>query len=165
MRNSREQKQTDDPVRAASVDNLLRPEVLAAFDRTAFEHDGYWVWEGILTDTGRKQFTASLQKLQHMNDCILMDTDWTAIDFEARGLAPPPPEQITPEFLESCCGGSEQMPSFLRSETRAYMYEHGLFGPGPALVTRGFESLGIMPGIFPAGYDDFIMDVTQSIRR
>ena len=98
MENSRKQKQTGDPVRAARVANLLRPEVLNAFDRTAFEHNGYWVWEGILTDTGRKQFAASLQKLQHMNDCILMDTDWAAIDFETRGLAPPPLEQITPEF-------------------------------------------------------------------
>ena len=94
------------------------------------EQEGFWVWESILTDEGQKQFTASLQKLQHMNDRILMDTDWTAIDFEARGLESPPPEQITPEFLESCCGGSEQMPSFLRSEVRAYMHEHGLLGPG-----------------------------------
>lgn len=162
MKNSREQQQTGDPVRAGRVDNLLCPEVLNAFDRTTFEHDGFWVWEGILTDAGRKQFTASLQKLQHMNDCILMDTDWAAIDFESRGLAPPPPEQITPGFLESCCGGSEQMPGFLRSEVRGYMHECGLLGPGPELVTRGYESLGVMPEYFPAGYDDFIMDVTTA---
>ena len=162
MKNSREQQQTDNPVRAARVDNLLRPEVLDAFDRTTFEQEGFWVWEGILTDAGRKQFTASLQRLQYMNDCILMDTDWAAIDFETRGLAPPPPDQITPEFLASCCGGSEQMPSFLRSEVRAYMHEHGLLGPVPALVTRGYESLGVMPEYFPVGYDDFIMDVTTA---
>ena len=149
VKNSREQKQTDDPARAARVDNLLRPEALAAFDRTAFEHDGYWVWEGILTDAGRKQFTASLQKLQHMNDCILMDTDWAAINFEARGLAPPPPEQITPEFLESCCGGSEQMPSFLRSETRAYMYEHGLLRSGSSVSHTQIQVAGSHAGIFP----------------
>ena len=162
MKNLGKQKHTDGPVRTARVDNLLRPEVLDAFDRKAFEQDGYWVWEGILTDAGREQFAASLQKLQHMNDCILMDTDWAAIDFEGRGLAPPPPEQITPEFLASCCGGSEQMPSFLRSEIRQYMHDHGLFGLGPALVTRGFESSGVMPEYFPAGYDDFIMDVTTA---
>ena len=162
MKNSREQKPTDDAVRAACVDNLLRPEVLAAFDRTTFEQEGYWVWKGILTDEGQKQFTASLRKLQYMNDCILMDTDWAAIDFEGRGLASPPSDQISPEFLESCCGGSEQMPSFLRSEVRAYMHEQGLLGPGPALVTRGYESLGVMPEYFPAGYDDFIMDVTTA---
>lgn len=62
--------------------NILRPEVLAAFDRTSFERDGYWVWTGVLTDdAGRKQWTASLQKLQHINDCIIMDTDWGAVDF------------------------------------------------------------------------------------
>ena len=32
------------------VDDLLRSEVLQAFDRATFERDGYWVWEGILTD-------------------------------------------------------------------------------------------------------------------
>ena len=156
MKNSREQKQ------AARVDHLLRPEVLDSFDRTVFEREGFWVWEGVLTDKGQKQFTASLQQLQHMNDHILMDTDWAAIDFEGRGLPSPPPEQITPEFLESCCGGSEQMPGFLRGEIRAYMHEHGLLGPDPALVTHGFESLGVMPEYFPAGYDDFIMDVTTA---
>ena len=41
MKNSREQKQTDDAVRAARVDNLLRPEVLDTFDRTAFEREGF----------------------------------------------------------------------------------------------------------------------------
>ena len=35
MKNSREQKQ------AARVDNLLRPEVLDAFDRTTFEQEGF----------------------------------------------------------------------------------------------------------------------------
>ena len=162
MKNSREQKQTDDAMRTARVDNLLRPEVLDAFDRTAFEQEGFWVWEGILTNEGQKQWRANLKKLQQMNDAVLTDTDWTAIDFEARGLAPPPSEQITPEFLESCFGGSEQMPGFLRSEVRGYMHEHGLLSPGPALVTHGYESLGVMPEYFPAGYDDFIMDVTTA---
>ena len=155
--------QTDDLSSASRVDGLLRPEVLAAFDRKTFERDGYWVWEGILTDAGRKQWTASLQKLQQMNDDILMHTDWAAIDFAARGLKPPLPEQIAPEFLAACCGGSEQMPGFLRTaELRQYMHNHGLFGPGPALVTRGYESQGVMPEYFPAGYDDFIMDVTTA---
>ncbi len=67
------------------VHDLLRPEVLAAFDRTAFERDGYWVWEGVLSDAGRKRWTASLQKLQRMNDSIITDTDWAAIDFAGRG--------------------------------------------------------------------------------
>ena len=149
MKNSREQKQMDDAVRSARVDNLLRPEVLDVFDRTAFEREGFWVWEGILTDEGQKQFTASLQKLQHMNDRILMDTDWAAIDFEGRGLLSPPPEQITPEFLESCCGGSEQMPGFLRGEIRAYMHEHGLRGPGSSVSHAWIRVPGCHAGIFP----------------
>jgi len=40
--------------------NLLHPDVLAAFDRAFFEREGYWVWDGVLTDAGRTQWTASL---------------------------------------------------------------------------------------------------------
>ena len=121
------------------------------------------MWEGILTNAARKRWTESLQKLQQMNDAILMDTEWSAIDFQGRGFPPPLPEQITPAFLAACCGGSEQMPGFLRTaELRRYMHTYGLFGPGAALVTRGFESQGVMPEYFPAGYDDFIMDVTTA---
>ena len=29
-------------------------------------------------------------------------------------------------------------------------------------MTHGFESQGVMPEYFPAGYDDFIMDVTSA---
>ena len=70
----------------AHVPDLLRPEVLAAFDRAVFERDGYWVWDNVLTDAGRRQFTASLQNLQDMNDRIIMETDWAAIDYESLGL-------------------------------------------------------------------------------
>ena len=140
---------SDDKMCAGAIPDLLRPEVLDAFDRETFERDGYWVWEGVVTDAGCNQWTANLKKLQRMNDAILMDTDWDAIDFEGRGLEPPPPEQITPQFLSSCCGGSEQMPPFLRAEVRKYMYRYGLLRPGPALIARGFDSIGVMPEYFP----------------
>ena len=42
------------------------------------------------------------------------------------------------------------------------MHDVGLFGPGPALVARGFESQGLMPEYYPAAYDDFILDVTTA---
>ena len=115
--------QTDTVAPESRVQDLLRPEVLQAFDRTFFEREGYWVWEGILTDAGRKRWTESLQKLQQMNDEIVMDTDWAAIDFAGRGLQPPLPEQITPEFLATCCGGSEQM-RFMPRGLMQYMREH-----------------------------------------
>ncbi len=146
---------------ANRLHDLLRPEVLAAFDRSFFEREGYWVWEGILTDAGRQQWTASLRKLQQMNDDIIMDTDWAAIDFAGRGLQPPLPESITPQARAANCGGSEQL-NLLPSGARTYMHEHGLLGPGPALIARGFESHGFMPEYFPAAYDDFIMDVATS---
>ena len=81
---------SDDKMCTGAMPDLLRPEVLDAFDRETFEGDGYWVWEAVVTDAGCKQWTANLEKLQQMNDGILMDTDWAAIDFEGRGLAPPP---------------------------------------------------------------------------
>jgi hypothetical protein len=143
------------------VDDLLRTEVLDRFDRAAFEREGYWIWKGILTEQGRLQWTASLQRIQQMNDEIVMDTDWAAIDFKGRGLRAPEPEKITKEFLASCRGGSEQM-RFMPPGLRDYMYHHGLLGPGPALVTRGYESQGIMPEYFPGAYDDFILDATTS---
>ena len=99
-------RQTDDITDVTRLDDLLRPEVLEAFDRTSFERDGYWVWEGILTNPGRMQWTASLQKLQKMSDDMVMDTDWAAIDFAGRGLKPLPPEKISPEFLATCIGGT-----------------------------------------------------------
>lgn len=150
---------SDKTAPAGRLENLLRSAVLDAFDRESFERNGYWVWEGILTEEGRRQWAASLENLQRLNDEIIMDTDWAAIDFEGRGLEPPAPEKITKDFLAECCGGSEQM-RFMSPKLRRYMYDTGLFGPGPALVTRGYESQGMMPEYFPGAYDDFILDIT-----
>jgi len=38
----------------------------------------------------------------------------------------------------------------------------GLFGPEPTLVTRGFESQGLMPEHFSPAYDEFILDVATA---
>lgn len=64
-----------DSTPAGRLHDLLRPEVLAAFDRAFFEREGYWVWEGILTNAGQQRWTASLQKLQQMNDALVVGTD------------------------------------------------------------------------------------------
>ena len=143
------------------LDDLLRPEVLAAFDRATFEREGYWVWQGILTDAGRERFTASLQRLQQLNDDIVMDTDWGAIDFASRGVGEPDADQLSPEAKARTLGGSEQL-RLLPKDCRSYMHEHGLFGPEPTMVTRGCESQGLLPEYWAAAYDDFIMDVTSA---
>ncbi len=135
---------------------LLRPEVLAAFDRTFFEREGYWVWEGILTDAGRAQWKKSLQKIQAMNDAVVTGTDWCAVDYKSRGIAEPDPEKIAADFLQSCCGGSEQM-AFQPQGFRDYLYHQGLFDP--ALAPDGFTWQGMMPEYFPLAYDDFILDI------
>jgi hypothetical protein len=141
------------------VERLFNCEVLEAFDRAQFEREGYWVWEGLLTDEGRQKFTACLVELQRKNDAIVMDTDWEAIDFASRGMSAPIPAHVTPEAKAGWCGGSEQA-GFMRSDWRAKMHAQGMPGPEPSLVTLGFESHGIMPEYFAAAYDDFILDVT-----
>jgi hypothetical protein len=152
---------TDNLALSGRVNDLLRPEVLAAFDRVRFEQQGYWVWEQILTDAGCRQWTASLQRLQGMNDAIVVDTDWGAIDYPSRGLVAPKPEDVTARSLVACCGGSEQM-RFQPPGLRDYMYEHGLFGPPPTPMAKDFEWQGMMPEYFPLAYDDFILDVATS---
>ena len=62
---------SQDPIPASRLHDLLRPEVLAAFDRDFFERKATGSWEGILTDAGQQRWTASLQKLQRMNDAIV----------------------------------------------------------------------------------------------
>ncbi len=141
------------------LDDLLRPERLAAFDRAFFEREGYWVWDGVLTDAGRARWSASLQKLQAMNDAVVVDSDWDAIDYASRDLSAPDPEKITPEALGDYRGGSEQM-RFQPTGLRDYMYAHGLFDPG--LVAEGFVWQGMMPEYFPLAYDDFILDIATS---
>ena len=146
-------------ITAGRLDGLLRPEVLAAFDRETFEREGYWVWEGILTDAGRAQWTAALQSLQAMNDTVVSGSDWGAIDYRSRKIANPDPEKISAESLATCCGGSEQM-KFMPPELRDYMYQQGLFDQ--ALATDGFEWQGIFPEYFPLAYDEFILDIATS---
>lgn len=151
------------PPGAAPCRDLLRPEVLAAFDRDRFEREGCWVWDGVLTDEGRRRWTASLQRLQAMNDAVLTGTDWGAVDYAARGLPAPPPETCTPEFLTSCRGGSEQMRVVqLTPGLRDYMKDHGLFGPGTVPAVDGSRWEGVMPEYFPLAYDDFILDATTT---
>ena len=154
--NKQIQQKPDHPHR---LEDLLRPEVLAAFDRSFFEREGYWVWDGILTDAGRAQWKKSLQKIQAINDAIVTGTDWSAIDYKSRGIADPDPEKITTEFLRSCCGGSEQM-AFQPAGMRDYMYGQGLFDP--ALAADNIAWQGMMPEYFPLAYDDFILDIATA---
>ena len=148
---------------AAAPPDLLRPEVLAAFDRQLFERQGYWVWDGVLTDEGRRQWTATLQRLQAMNDAVLTKTDWGAIDYAARGLPAADPQVYTPEFLATCRGGSEQMRVIQTTPgLRDYMKDHGLFGPGTVPSVDGFEWEGVMPEYFSPAYDDFMLDVATT---
>ena len=156
-----ERRDTAAPAPSGRLRELLRPEVVAAFDRAFFEREGYWVWEGVLTEAGRRQWTASLQRLQQMNDGAVMETDWGGIDFGGRGLQSPDPDKIGPAARRAFCGGSEQM-KFMPPDLRTYMYQQGLLEPEPGLVVPGGQSEGVFPEYFPGAYDDFILDVTTT---
>ena len=150
----------DAPVLAPEprLEDLLRPEALAEFDREKFERDGFWLWSSALTDAGRERMTGNLQRLQAMQDYMVLETDWAAgIDWGRRGLPPPPPDRVTHEWRQSrVCGGSEQLSyypataemlevgkGFLTMPTRGYMSEEGLFGSGAdSLATDGWPSQG-----------------------
>ena len=161
------------------VEGLLRPEVLAAFDREQFESDGYWLWAGALTDEGRARMTAELQRLQTMQDYMIMNTRWAdGIGWAARGLPPPPAERLTVEWREKkVCGGSEQLSyypavgeraevgkGFLNMPTRQYMSDVGLFGSGvDALATDGtWPSQGHVPEFAPLAHSPFLLDLATS---
>ena len=161
------------------LEQLLRPGVLAKFDREKFESDGYWLWAGALTDEGRARMTAELQRLQTMQDYMVRNTRWAdGIDWAARGLPPPPPERLTAEWRETrVCGGSEQlsyypaqgdMPEvgkgFLNMPTRTFMADVGLFGSGAdSLATDGtWPSQGHVPEFAPLCYSPFLLDLATS---
>ena len=147
----------------AAPEALLRPEVLAAFDRGFFEREGYWVWDGVLTDEGRRRWTATLERLQGLNDSFLQRTDWGALDYAGMGLTAPDPEVHAPGFLASCCGGSEQMRVIqMTPGLRDYMKDHGLFGPGTVPAADGRRWEGVMPEYFSPAYDGFILDVATT---
>lgn len=141
------------------MDNLLHRELLDAFDRETFEQEGYWVWEGVLTDPARVAWSKSLQSVQALNDALVTGTDWAGIDYARRGLEAPPADRITPQSLAACCGGSEQM-AFQPPGLRDFMYTQGLFDP--CIGDIGAPWQGMMPEYFPLAYDDFLLDVTTT---
>ena len=161
------------------LEGLLRPDVLAAFDREQCESDGYWLWAGALTDEGRARMTAELQRLQAMQDFMVRNTRWAdGINWAARGLSPPPPERLTAEWRETrVCGGSEQLSyypaqgdtpevgkGFLNMPTRAFMADVGLFGTGAdSLATDGtWPSQGQVPEFAPLCHSPFLLDLATS---
>ena len=160
------------------LEQLIRPSALEAFDREQFERDGYWLWAGALTDAGRVAIKDTLVRLQEMQDYMVMETPWTAIDWQRRGLPPPPADRLTAEWRSSrVCGGSEQLSyyppeepggkpigkGFLTMPIREYMAEQGLFGSGSdCLATDGWESQGHVPEFAPLCHSPFLLDLVTA---
>jgi hypothetical protein len=125
---------------------------------------GFWVWEGVLTPEGRRQFTASMTRLQQIHDHMVMETDWDGVDWGARGLPPPHEGTTSVEYrARHLVGGAKQEGGkMIPPETRNYMDRVGLFdeGDGRALATPdGVANQGFLPDWCPTAYDPFVFSV------
>jgi len=141
---------------AAPPPQLLRPDVLAAFDRERWERDGLWVWEGVLTTEGRERMAASMAGLQEIHDHMIRHTDWDGIDWEGRGLPPPLEGATTIEFREAnCVGGAKSAGTnrLLPQQSRDYMDTHGLC---ELATPDGVPCPGFMPDWCPAAFDPLV---------
>ena len=162
------------------IEPLIRPDALKAFDRAAFERDGYWLWSDALTDAGRTRVTETLIGLQSMQDYMIMHTDWShGIEWASRGLPKPPEDRLSEEWLhDNVIGGSEQLSwyppeapgqeaighGFLSMPVRQYMADVGLFGTGADQLASsdGWDSQGHVPEFAPLCYSPFLLDLATS---
>ena len=160
---------------AAAEKLLLRPEVLAQFDREKFESDGYWAWRGVLTEDGTRRWTAALQGVQSAQDSIIRDSSWR--DVHERGGHPlPPPGRLATSFREGICGGSEllsyypesvdaqgvnQSRGFLGIGIRQQMHSCGVEGLAGAQYSahHGGGQASMMPEYFPCAFSNFLTQV------
>ncbi len=54
---------------------LLRPGLLESFDQEAWERDGFVVFPGGLTNWAKAQFSSALQRVQAIDDHLILHTD------------------------------------------------------------------------------------------
>jgi hypothetical protein len=143
---------------------IYDPEMLAAFDPEQFRRDGYVCFPGIMTPACRKQWSASLRRLQEIQDFMIWNTDWDNMDWGAQrelngqplsGKGAPTPEKpITPEQKRIWAGTSE-------ATYRAFPggYGRGLHCNLPLATPPGVQNHGFFPEHFPLAYDPFLMEV------
>ena len=141
-------------------DGLFRPGWERAFDGSAWERDGVLVLPGVLTDTARELWLASLQRLQRISDTIVCETPWADCRAWAPlGLVPTRPPLSSADKARLCGGCEISGP------------DGGFFPPGyedlpfeqklraPVQCGEGVQWQGFFPAEFPLAYDGFAMHV------
>ena len=86
---------------------IFRPEVLAKFDEGEFRRTGFHAFPAIMTDEARTQWTAACQLVQTVNDRLIDETNWPAVDWGGAGLVAPPSGSVTAAVKESMKGGCQ----------------------------------------------------------
>jgi hypothetical protein len=82
------------------------------FDRDAFLRDGVVIFQGVMTEDGRRRWTAAAREAQALNDRLIHAAPaWaTGIDWEALGRADGPPERtLTADEIEAAVGTSQSI--------------------------------------------------------
>ena len=75
-------------------------------DTEALHRDGYVILPSIMLPETRRRWKAACQAVQAINDRLLLETDWSAVDWPAVGLEQPA-EHVSPADLQGSLGGCQ----------------------------------------------------------
>ena len=123
------------------------------------------VFAGGLTDWATQQFSASLRRMQAIDDHIILNTDWHGTDWPAYGIEHTERRQtVTREELEHMCGGQERgfglLPGHkVTGNWNPNKRRSGLWNEAPVAFPPGVPNQGLLPSRFSPAYDEFLWDV------
>ena len=99
-------------------------------DTEALHRDGYAILPSIMLPETRRRWKAACQAVQALNDRLLLETDWSAVDWPAVGLEQPA-EHVSPADLQGSLGGC-QLPA--HPGVKAAGFSHYLHRDVPGLA-------------------------------
>eukprot|EP01052_Picozoa_sp_SAG31_P036996 SAG31_NODE_4701_length_3023_cov_28.325239_1_plen_220_part_00 len=135
-----------------------------SFDKTAWDRDGFIVFQGGLTDWATQEFRSSLRRIQAIDDHIIMNTDWRGTDWPAFGIKHTERRQtVTREELRGMCGGQERgfglLPGHKIQRSSNPNSAGRLWDNAPVAFPPGVKNQGLLPSRFPPAYDNFLWDI------
>eukprot|EP01045_Picozoa_sp_COSAG04_P003460 COSAG04_NODE_141_length_23595_cov_4.393003_7_plen_270_part_00 len=105
-------------------------------DTEALHRDGYAILPSIMLPETRRRWKAACQAVQVINDRLLLETDWSAVDWPAVGLEQPA-ERVSPADLQASLGGC-QLPAPPGVKAAAFSHYLHRDVPGLAFGWGGF---------------------------
>ena len=114
---------------------------IAQIDRRQFLEDGFVLLDGIMTDHGRRAWTAALQHGQEARDAMIRENWIKSIDWKALFRASPPTARPTAEQILAAEGCTQEPPG------------------DESCGTTTLKNHGIFIDHFSAGHLPFLMDV------